>query len=122
MAAQAETPRLIESYYGVDELETASPGRRLGGSLLDGFILVFTLYIGWIVWFIIVTPRGQTPGKQLRGIGFPAEPGEIRRKSLGQPTHPEAKAEGDNSMSVKRLRSESVVGPVPQGPRDTVKA
>ena len=25
-------------------------------------------------------------------------------------------------MSVKRLRSESVVGPVPQGPRDTVKA
>ena len=54
MAAQAETPRLIESYYGADELETASPGRRLGGSLLDGFILVFTLYIGWIVWFIIV--------------------------------------------------------------------
>ena len=25
-------------------------------------------------------------------------------------------------MSVKRLRSESVVRPVPQGPRDTVKA
>ncbi len=41
---------------------------------------------------------------------------------MGQPTHLEAKAEGDNSMSVKRLRSESVVGPVPQDPRDTVKA
>ena len=41
---------------------------------------------------------------------------------MGQPTYLEAKAEGDNSMSVKRLRSESVVGPVPQDPRDTLKA
>ena len=41
---------------------------------------------------------------------------------LGQPTYLAAKAKGDNSMSVKRLRSESVVRPVPQGPRDTVKA
>ena len=57
-----------------------------------------------------------------RGIGFPVQPGEIRRKSLGQPTHPEAKAEGDNSMSVKRLQPEDVVGLVPQGPRDTAKA
>ena len=42
--------------------------------------------------------------------------------SLGQPTYLEAKAEGDNSMSVKRLRPQSVVGPVPQDPRNTVKA
>ena len=41
---------------------------------------------------------------------------------MGQPTYLEAKAEGDNSMSVKRLRPESVVGPVPQDPRDMVKA
>ncbi len=42
--------------------------------------------------------------------------------SLGQPTYLEAKAEGENSMSVKRLRPQSVVRPVPQDPRDTVKA
>ena len=41
---------------------------------------------------------------------------------LGQPTYLEAEAEGDNSMSVKRLRPESVVGPVPQDPRNMVKA
>ena len=41
---------------------------------------------------------------------------------MGQPTYLKAKAKGENRMSVKRLRSESVVGPVPQGPRDTVKA
>ena len=75
MAAQAETRQLIESYYGADELETASPGRRLGGSLLDGFIVVFTLYIGWIVWFIIVASRGQTPGKQLLGMYIMREDG-----------------------------------------------
>ena len=32
--------------------------------------------------------------------------------SLGQPTYLEAKAEGENSMSVKRLRPQSVVRPV----------
>ena len=41
---------------------------------------------------------------------------------MGQPTYLKAKAEGDNSMSVKRLGSEGVVGPVPQDPRDMVKA
>ena len=46
----------------------------------------------------------------------------IAQRVVGQPTHLEAKAERDNSMSVKRLQSQSVVGLVPQGPRDTVKA
>ena len=41
---------------------------------------------------------------------------------MGQPTYLDAKAEGENSMSVKRLRPESVVRPVPQDPRDMVKA
>ncbi len=41
---------------------------------------------------------------------------------MGQPTYLEAKAEGDNSMSVKRLQPQSVVRLVPQDPRDMVKA
>ena len=41
---------------------------------------------------------------------------------LGHPTHLKAKAKGENSMSGKRLRSESVVGPVPRDPRNMVKA
>ena len=57
-----------------------------------------------------------------RGIGYPTHSGGTRRESLGQPTYLAAKAKGDNSMSVKRLRSESVVRPVPQDPRDMVKA
>lgn len=46
-------------------LRTATPARRLGGSLLDGLLLPLTLFIGWLIWFIIVAPRGQTPGKSL---------------------------------------------------------
>jgi uncharacterized RDD family membrane protein YckC len=46
-------------------LATATPARRLGGNLLDALILVVTLLIGWVIWFIIVAPRGQTPGKAL---------------------------------------------------------
>ena len=41
---------------------------------------------------------------------------------MGQPTYLEVKAKRDNSMSVKRLQPQSVVGLVPQSPRDTVKA
>ena len=55
----------IESFYPPDELETASPGRRLGGFVLELALLGFTLWIGWMIWFVVVAQRGQTPAKQL---------------------------------------------------------
>ena len=75
MAASVAQARLIESYYGFDELDTASPGRRLGGYVLDTLLTIVTLLIGWLIWFIIVAPRGQTPGKQLLGIYVMREDG-----------------------------------------------
>ena len=75
MVAQAQAPRLIESYYGADELETASPGRRLGGYLLEYVLAIVTLGIGWIVWFIVVAPRGQTLAKQMLGMYIMREDG-----------------------------------------------
>ena len=50
------------------EAELATVARRLGALALDALIEVFTLYVGWIVWFLVVCGRGQTPGKQLVGI------------------------------------------------------
>jgi uncharacterized RDD family membrane protein YckC len=58
----------VERFYSEDELQTASPRRRLGAYLLDGLIATFTVWIGWLVWFAFVAPRGQTPGKQLLSI------------------------------------------------------
>ena len=49
-------------------METASPIRRLFANILDGILFFLTLIIGYIIWWLIVLGRGQTPGKQLLGI------------------------------------------------------
>ena len=46
----------------------ASPLRRLMAHLLDVILFFLTLIIGYIIWWLIVLGRGQTPGKQLVGI------------------------------------------------------
>lgn len=46
-------------------IRTATPARRLSGNLLDCTILFFSFGIGWLVWFAIVAPRGQSPGKAI---------------------------------------------------------
>jgi uncharacterized RDD family membrane protein YckC len=56
---------LIESLYGRDQLETASRRRRFAANLIDTGVVVFTLVVGWLIWFSVVAPRGQSPGKQL---------------------------------------------------------
>lgn len=56
-------------------IRTASPARRLGGALLDLFLMLITILIGWFIWFCIVAPRGQTPGKQLVAIHVVREDG-----------------------------------------------
>jgi RDD family len=46
----------------------SSPGRRLGAYVLEGVLVVVTLFVGWLVWALIVFGRGQTPAKQLLGM------------------------------------------------------
>lgn len=65
MAAATVYVMPIDQVYEPHELQTATAGRRLGAYALDFLIQLFTLYVGWIVWFIFTAPKGQTPGKQL---------------------------------------------------------
>jgi uncharacterized RDD family membrane protein YckC len=44
-----------------------SVGGRLGAFLLDGILAVVTLFIGYLIWALVVWSRGQTPAKQLLG-------------------------------------------------------
>ena len=67
--------RRIEAFYPPEQLQTASPGRRLGGWALDGLVATVTLGVGWLVWFLIVAQRGQTPGKQMLGMYIMREDG-----------------------------------------------
>ena len=46
----------------------AGRGERLLAWLVSGLILIFTLFIGWVIWWFIVAPRGQNPGKAVVGI------------------------------------------------------
>ena len=44
----------------------STPGRRFAGYLLDGFLFMITLGIGWLIWIIVFSARhGQSPAKQL---------------------------------------------------------
>ena len=67
--------RRIEAFYPPEQLQTASQGRRLGGWVLDGVVTIVTLGVGWVIWFLIVAQRGQTPGKQMLGMYIMREDG-----------------------------------------------
>jgi uncharacterized RDD family membrane protein YckC len=43
-------------------------GERLLAWLVSAIIFIFTLFIGWLIWWFIVAPRGQNPGKAVVGI------------------------------------------------------
>jgi uncharacterized RDD family membrane protein YckC len=46
-------------------VQLSSVGKRLGGYALELVLIVFTAFIGWFVWSMIVWSRGQTPAKQI---------------------------------------------------------
>lgn len=54
--------------YETPEFELASQGRRLGAFVLDALLGVVTLGIGWLIWFLVIARRGQTPAKQILGL------------------------------------------------------
>ncbi|HAL46249.1 MAG: hypothetical protein CL694_14105 [Chloroflexi bacterium] len=46
----------------------AGIGQRFVAMLLDSVLFLATLIIGYLVWWLIVIGKGQTPGKQIMGI------------------------------------------------------
>ena len=53
----------------------ASRKRRFAGFIIDQLILNFTVGVGWLLWFLIIAGRGQTPAKQLLGLRVVREDG-----------------------------------------------
>ena len=43
----------------------ASVFARFGAYFLDLLLMPMTLYVGWIIWSIIIWPKGLSPGKQI---------------------------------------------------------
>jgi uncharacterized RDD family membrane protein YckC len=62
------TPQPESLTQQVKQHPRASIQHRLGGNVLDGVLFLssfFTLFIGWIVWSLVVWGQGQTPAKQI---------------------------------------------------------
>ncbi len=53
----------------------ASRKRRFAGFIIDQLILNFTIGVGWLVWFLIIAGRGQTPAKQILALRVVREDG-----------------------------------------------
>ena len=46
----------------------SSPGRRLAGELLDIGLALVLFGIGWVIWLIFTSKKGQSPGQKLLGM------------------------------------------------------
>ena len=46
----------------------ASRLSRLGAWFVNAILFVVTLGVGWVIWWFIVAPRGQNPGKAVVGL------------------------------------------------------
>ena len=57
-------------------VKSASFLRRLSAYILDALLVPLTLFIGYLIWWLIVLANGQTPGKQLVGIRVMKDSGE----------------------------------------------
>lgn len=63
----------------------ATPKRRLAAYLIDAVIigvslqhfLLLVIGIGWLVWFLIIAGRGQTPAKQLFSLRVVRDDGPV---------------------------------------------
>ena len=61
---------------GPTGVNAATFGQRSGAYLLDIVLFLLTVVIGYIIWWLIVLGRGQTPGKQIVGIYVVKDNGE----------------------------------------------
>jgi uncharacterized RDD family membrane protein YckC len=49
-------------------VKLSSSAKRFGAHVLDSVLMVVTLFVGWLIWQLIVAGRGQSPAKQLLGM------------------------------------------------------
>ena len=68
--------RCDQLLVGANGVRAAGIGQRVLAYILDIVLVYLTLFIGYLIWWLIVLGRGQTPGKQLLGIYVIKDNGE----------------------------------------------
>ncbi len=52
-------------YSAGPNYQLSSKGKRFGALILEILLVIVTLFIGWIVWSVVLWGKGQTPAKSL---------------------------------------------------------
>ncbi len=58
----AQRPEVVPSYA------LADPWLRLGASLINGVLMIVTLFVGYLVWALVLWNEGTNPGKKMLGL------------------------------------------------------
>lgn len=53
---------------GAVSTQLASAGSRVGAALLDALLMVVTLFIGWLIWSIVLWKQSTSPAKKMLGM------------------------------------------------------
>lgn len=54
--------------YGTVPPVPVTNGARLGAALLDGLLAVATLFIGWLIWSVVLYSQSTSPAKKMLGL------------------------------------------------------
>lgn len=68
MSEFSSTPHTEQATQENKEFPYATPQHRLGGNVLDVALLLtsaITLFLGWLIWSLVLWGNGQTPAKQI---------------------------------------------------------
>ncbi len=74
----------------------SSVGKRFGAFLLDMLLAIVTLFIGWLIWSLIIWGRGLTPAKQLLNM-------RVVKKDTGR-------AAGWGTMFLREIPCKFIIG------------
>jgi len=53
---------------GAAPTQLASAGSRVGAALLDALLMVVTLFVGWLIWSIVLWKQSTSPAKKMLGM------------------------------------------------------
>ena len=67
MTTQLPPPPPV-SIQAITPTQLASAGSRIGAALLDILLMIVTLFIGWLIWSIVLWKQSTSPAKKMLGM------------------------------------------------------
>jgi len=67
MSTQLPPPPPV-SIQAATPAQLASAGSRIGAALLDILLMIVTLFIGWLIWSIVLWKQSTSPAKKMLGM------------------------------------------------------